>query len=69
MNIRLVFVVSLLCAGCAATDPFQTFYSPGWQNTSSQLAQAAPIRVNIWLCKDFALIISEDSLIVTGSGK
>ena len=32
MNIKIVVAASLLCAGCAAVnDPFETFYSPGWQ--------------------------------------
>ena len=37
MNIKIVVVASLLCAGCTADDPFQTFYSPGWQNTISPM--------------------------------
>ena len=37
MNIKIVVVASLLCAGCTANDPFQTFYSPGWQNTISPM--------------------------------
>jgi hypothetical protein len=36
MNIKIV-VASLLFAGCATNDPFQTFYSPGWQNTISPM--------------------------------
>ena len=31
MNIKILMVVSLLCAGCAGSDPFQTFYVPGNQ--------------------------------------
>jgi len=37
MNIKIVVVASLLCAGCTADDPFQTFYSPGWHNTISPM--------------------------------
>jgi hypothetical protein len=37
MNIKIVVVASLLFAGCATDDPFQTFYSPGWQNTMSPM--------------------------------
>ena len=35
MNIKIVVVASLLFAGCATDDPFQTFYSPGWQQNGS----------------------------------
>lgn len=32
MNIKVVAVVSLLCAGCAdLNDPFETFYNPGYE--------------------------------------
>jgi hypothetical protein len=34
---RAFLTASLLCAACAADDPFQTFYSPGWQNTISPM--------------------------------
>ena len=33
MRIKLLFILSLLCAGCAdLSDPLQTFYTPGYQN-------------------------------------
>src|SRR5208283_5265413 len=31
MNIKILMMVSLLCAGCADSDPFQTFYVPSYQ--------------------------------------
>ena len=37
MRIKLLFALSLLCAGCAG-DPFQTFYSPGYQNPIGPVA-------------------------------
>ena len=38
MHIKIVVLASLLCASCAElSDPFETFYSPGWQNTVSPM--------------------------------
>jgi hypothetical protein len=31
MNIKIVVAASLLCAGCADTNPFTVFYVPGYQ--------------------------------------
>ena len=35
---RLTMALALLCASCAElSDPFETFYSPGWQNNVSPM--------------------------------